>query len=86
MNITPSLQGEVALITEGNKGIGKAIALALTDEGVRLALGAPDEGLNRTACEIQTTSRADAIAVKANITLINGMSLTVDAYKSLRLW
>ena len=35
-----SLDGRVALVTGGNSGIGREIALALRDAGARVAIGA----------------------------------------------
>jgi len=47
------LQGKVALVTGGNKGIGKAIALGLAKEGARLILTARDEeALRQAAAEM----------------------------------
>ena len=66
------LQGKVALITGASRGIGRAIAVRFAAEGVRLALCARDEeGLRRTAEELQTQSHADVLAVKANISRLN---------------
>ncbi len=66
------LQGKVALVTGGSRGIGKAIAHHLAAEGVRLAICSRDERvLKQTADEIQVSSRADIIAVKANMTKLN---------------
>lgn len=66
------LQGKVALITGASKGIGKAIALALAEEGVRLALCARDEReLKLATDEIQHHTKADILAIKANTTKLN---------------
>lgn len=78
--MTTGLQGKVALITGASKGIGKAIALAFAEEGVRLALCARDEQqLKLTADEIQIHTHADVIAVKANMTKLNDIRRFISA-------
>lgn len=74
------LQGKIAVITGASRGIGKAIALAMAAEGVRLALCARDEeALKLVATEIQSQTKADVIAVKANMTKVNDIRRFVDA-------
>lgn len=61
-----SLKGKTALITGAGKGIGKAVALALAEEGVNVVLTA------RTASEIESVAKeAEAKGVKA-------LALTAD--------
>jgi len=74
------LQGKVVLITGASKGIGRAIAQALAEEGARLALCARDEReLKLATDQIQYHTKADIIAVKANTTKLNDIRRFVAA-------
>jgi NAD(P)-dependent dehydrogenase (short-subunit alcohol dehydrogenase family) len=62
------LNGRVALVTGGSKGIGRACAAGLAAEGCRLALCARGaEGLERAAAELQAKG-AEVLTVAADLT------------------
>ena len=74
------LHGKVAIVTGGSQGIGKAIALALAREGVRLALCARSENLLRqTVDEIETTTHTEVISMKANMAKLTDIRRFVNA-------
>ncbi|MBM3784330.1 MAG: SDR family oxidoreductase [Acidobacteria bacterium] len=62
------LKGKTAVITGGSRGLGKAMALALAAEGVRIALVARDEAaMAEVAKEIQAAG-GDAACFKTDVT------------------
>ncbi|MCP8317130.1 MAG: SDR family oxidoreductase [archaeon] len=63
------LRGKVAVVTGASKGIGKAIAIGLAQEGVKLAICARGEdGLKETANEIELKTGVDVFWKVADIT------------------
>lgn len=62
------LRDRVALITGGSRGIGRAIALGLADEGCHVAFCARgEEGVRRTEAELRAKG-VDALGVVADVT------------------
>ncbi len=62
-----SLEGKVALITGGSKGIGRAIALAFAEHGADVAISARGaEALEDTRKEVEATGRK-GIAIQTDV-------------------
>lgn len=69
MTDTKRLDGKVALITGGGRGIGQAIARAYAAEGAKLSLAArTDAELQETARDIRDRFGADVITTIADVT------------------
>jgi len=63
------IKGKVALVAASSKGIGKAIAFALADEGVNLSIFSRSEDeIERTASEIRTRFDTHVLASAADVT------------------
>ena len=72
------LNGKVALVTGGSKGIGKAIALELAKEGVDIAIAARSQGpLDEAAEELRATGRR-VVAVAADMMKWDDVQNMVD--------
>jgi NAD(P)-dependent dehydrogenase (short-subunit alcohol dehydrogenase family) len=67
------LEGKVAVVTGGSRGIGKAIAGRLAEEGADVVISArTSETLERTAKEISEATGRRAVAVAADLSSIEG--------------
>ena len=63
------IKGKAALVAASSKGIGKATAFALADEGVNLSIfSRSEEEIERTASEIRTRFGVDVLASAADVT------------------
>jgi 3-oxoacyl-[acyl-carrier protein] reductase len=62
------VEDQVALVAAASKGLGKAAAMALAEEGAKLALCARSEVLEQTAAEIAEQTGAEVLAVRADVT------------------
>lgn len=69
-----NLRGKVALVTGASKGIGKAIAEALADEGVNLALCARSQGLlEDVAAAIHQRTDVQVLPVSTDLSTLAGV-------------
>ncbi len=76
------LTGKVVLVTGASKGIGKAIALALAQEGCKVCVVARNATtLNATADEIRVATGAQVIAVSADVAEPGAVDLVLNAVR-----
>jgi 3-oxoacyl-[acyl-carrier protein] reductase len=61
------LKGKVALVTAASRGLGKAAAAALAQEGASVAICARSDQLDITAKEIESKTGAEVLAVHADL-------------------
>ncbi|MDB5128594.1 SDR family oxidoreductase [Mucilaginibacter sp.] len=62
------LNNKVAIVLAASKGLGKAIAMALSAEGAKVIIGSRDEeALNKTAAEIKQFTGNDVVAITVDV-------------------
>jgi 3-oxoacyl-[acyl-carrier protein] reductase len=79
-----NLQGKVALVTGASRGIGKAIAFRLAQEGCRLVICArTEEDILNARDEIQAATGAEVLAITLDVTDRAAASELVAAARSV---
>ncbi len=74
------LKDKIALVTASSKGLGRASALVLAQEGAQVAICARNEpALRATAVEIGTTTGAEILAIPADVSQEQDIDRLVDA-------
>src|SRR5206468_3070471 len=66
------LRGRVAIVTGSSRGIGKAIASSLADEGVRLVINARGAEALQAVADDLAARGTDVLAVAADVTTPEG--------------
>ncbi|MDF2432821.1 MAG: 3-oxoacyl-[acyl-carrier protein] reductase, partial [Mucilaginibacter sp.] len=79
------LNNKVAIVFAASKGLGKAIALALSAEGAKVIIGSRDETeLNKTAQEIQTLTGNEVAALPVDVS--DGDQITTFMQKAAAIF
>src|SRR2546429_7704880 len=74
------LKGHAALVTGGSKGIGKAVARGLAQEGVKAAICARDKAsLEASAQELAKATGVEVFAVAGDLDRPDDVQRIVDA-------
>ena len=74
-----TLKGKVAIVTGGNSGIGKAITLALAEQGANICIDYVADQAATEALEQQVAKLGDkAIGVEADVSKVDDLQMLID--------
>lgn len=84
------IRDKVAIVAASSKGLGKAIALGLAEEGVKLTIcSRGKESLEKTAEEIKAKTTVEVLAVQADVSRIEDIkkivSETINRYSTVHI-
>jgi NAD(P)-dependent dehydrogenase (short-subunit alcohol dehydrogenase family) len=73
------LERKTVIVTGGNKGLGRAMAVAAAVEGARVIIGARDKKIGEeTVKEIKDTTGTDALFVPSDLTVVDECKKLID--------
>jgi len=75
-----NLNGRVAMVTGGTRGIGKAIAERLAESGARLVINyvVDEETADKTVAALREQYKVDALAIRADVSCLGGAEKLVE--------
>lgn len=73
------LAGKVAMVTAASKGLGRAAAMALAQEGANVAICARSDQLEKTAQDIRQAAGSEVLAVRTDLTKPNEIDHLIKA-------
>ncbi len=73
-----TFEGTVALVTGAGRGIGRAIALELSRQGARIALGLRDPSSGQTPAEEIRAAGGEALALRMDVTDLDQIGAAVE--------
>ena len=71
-------KGQVALVTGGNSGIGRAAAVAFAAEGASVVVAARREAESEETVRLIRDAGGEAIAVRTDVTVASDVEALVD--------